>query len=296
MKRTVLAVALTVLLIGGLASAAPNRGGVAAGRARPPIPSTWIPTNRWRSSTGRSSRTSSTNSSTSTRTSRSFRCWRRRGRSPPTARPTPSSSSPTSSSTTARRSTPKPVKYNFERMLGIADPSFFSPRRSEVNLVQKVTVVDPLTVQIDLDKPFSPFLATLSDRAGMMVSPTAARRLGRGFALEPVGTGPYKFVERRPQERMVLERFDRHWDKSAGHVDRITLSPVYGRAGAPGQPERRRAGHHRAGAPHRDPEPQDRCPPEAAGARGPGLEGHLDQRLRPTVQQPGAAAGVQRHD
>lgn len=114
------------------------------------------------------------------------------------------------------------VKYNFERML---DPAFASPRRSEVNLVQKITVVDPLTVQIELEKPFSPLLATLSDRAGMMISPTAARRLGRGIALEPVGSGPYKLVERRPQERIVLERFDQHWDKSAGYLDRIIYRP-----------------------------------------------------------------------
>ncbi len=117
------------------------------------------------------------------------------------------------------------VKYNFERMLGVADPAFASPRRSEINLIQRVTVVDPLTVQVDLEKPFSPFLFVLSDRAGMMVSPAAARRLGRDFAREPVGTGPYKFVEKRPQDRIVLERFDRHWDRTAGNADRIIYRP-----------------------------------------------------------------------
>lgn len=114
------------------------------------------------------------------------------------------------------------VRFNFERML---DRSFASPRRFEILLVEKVTVLDPLTVQIDLESPFSPFLAMLSDRAGMMVSPAAARRLGRDLAREPVGTGPYKFVEKRPQERIVLERFDRHWDKAAGFVDRIVYRP-----------------------------------------------------------------------
>ncbi len=112
------------------------------------------------------------------------------------------------------------VKFNFERML---EPGSF--RRSEILLVQRATVVDPLTVQLDLERPSSALLAVLSDRAGMMVSPTAARRLGRDFAREAVGAGPYKFVERRPQERTVLERFDRHWDKTAGNVDRIIYRP-----------------------------------------------------------------------
>ncbi len=114
------------------------------------------------------------------------------------------------------------VKANFERML---DPAFGSPRRSEVNLVKTVAVVDDLTLVITVEKPFSPFLAVLSDRAGMMVSPTAAKRLGKNLAREPIGTGPYKFVEKRPQDRIVLERFDRYWDKAAGFVDQIIYRP-----------------------------------------------------------------------
>jgi peptide/nickel transport system substrate-binding protein len=114
------------------------------------------------------------------------------------------------------------VKYNFDRMM---DRTFASPRFSEVNLVTNVQVVDNLTVRFTLEKPYSPFLSILADRAGMMVSPTAARQVGKGFSLQPVGAGPYRFVEKRPQERIVLERFDRHWDRSGGNAQQIIYRP-----------------------------------------------------------------------
>ena len=221
MKRTVLVAALTVVLLGGLASAAPNRGGVLrVGLAGDPLnmdphqSAAFADRQIFQNVFDKlvdinqdlqivpmlaTSWTISPDGRTYT-----FKLQR---------------------NVVFHDGTPfnaEAVKSNFERML---DPAFASPRRSEVNLVQKITVVDPATVQIDLEKPFSPFLATLSDRAGMMISPAAARRLGRGIALEPVGTGPYKMVERRPQERIVLERFDQHWDKTAGNVDRILYRP-----------------------------------------------------------------------
>nr|MBO2508392.1 ABC transporter substrate-binding protein [Bacillota bacterium] len=100
------------------------------------------------------------------------------------------------------------VKFNFDRML---DESLGSPRRSEIALVQDVTVVDEYTVQITLANPFSPFLSILADRAGMMVSPTAVQEKGERFSQEPVGTGPFKFVSMVQGDEIVLERNPDYW-------------------------------------------------------------------------------------
>lgn len=100
------------------------------------------------------------------------------------------------------------VKFNFERML---DPKFGSPRLSEINLIDHIKVVDDHTIQIHLKKPYAPFLSVLTDRAGMMVSPTAVKKEGKDFANHPVGTGPYKFVKRVKQGYIKVTRFDKYW-------------------------------------------------------------------------------------
>ncbi|WP_456276619.1 ABC transporter substrate-binding protein [Bacillus sp. AK128] len=113
------------------------------------------------------------------------------------------------------------VKYNFERML---DPEFGSPRKAEVELIQEVIVVDEYTVDVKLKDPFAPFLATLTDRAGMMVSPTAAEELGDDFANSPVGTGPYKFVDREKQSHINLVRFEDYW-RELPAIKNIVIQP-----------------------------------------------------------------------
>ena len=114
------------------------------------------------------------------------------------------------------------VKFNIERHKNMPG----SNRRGELAPVTSVDVVDPMTVRLNLNAPFSPLLAALADRAGMMVSPKAAQAEGDKFGAHPVCSGPFKFVERVPQDRIVLERFPNYWNKAQIHFDRITYLPI----------------------------------------------------------------------
>ncbi len=114
------------------------------------------------------------------------------------------------------------VKFNIERHKTLPG----SNRRGELAPVTTVDVVDPLTVRLNLSAPFSPLLAALTDRAGMMVSPKAAKAEGEKFGNKPVCSGPFKWVERVAQDRIVLERYDGYWNKPAIHFNRITYTPI----------------------------------------------------------------------
>jgi peptide/nickel transport system substrate-binding protein len=81
-----------------------------------------------------------------------------------------------------------------------------SARKSEIASVVGIDVVDAHTIRLQMTAPFSPIVAALADRAGMMMSPAAVEKLGDRFGTAPVCVGPWKFVERVPQERIVLER------------------------------------------------------------------------------------------
>src|SRR5437763_10122860 len=84
------------------------------------------------------------------------------------------------------------AKFSLERHLTMQG----SFRKPELAAVDNIVVADPLTVKLHLKTPFSPLIAQLPDRAGMMVSPQAAKGGGDKFGLKPVCAGPYKFVER----------------------------------------------------------------------------------------------------
>lgn len=114
------------------------------------------------------------------------------------------------------------VKFNIERHKNLPG----SNRRGELAPVTTVDVVDEQTVRLNLNAPFAPLLSVLADRAGMMVSPKAAQANAANFGANPVCSGPFRFVERVAQDRIVLERYQNYWDKASIHFDKVIFRPI----------------------------------------------------------------------
>jgi peptide/nickel transport system substrate-binding protein len=114
------------------------------------------------------------------------------------------------------------VKYSIERHLTMQG----STRKSDISAISGVEIIDDHTAKLVLSAPFAPLLAQLAGPAGTMISPKAARAAGENFGSHPVCAGPFKFVERVAQDRIVVERFADYWDKDKIKLDRIVYLPI----------------------------------------------------------------------
>lgn len=114
------------------------------------------------------------------------------------------------------------VAFTIKRNLTLPE----SRRKSELASVADAVATGPLEVKLTLKAPDATLVAQLSDRAGMIVSPTAAKALGANFGSHPVCAGPYEFVERVQQDRIVLKKFADYWDKASYPIDKVTYVPI----------------------------------------------------------------------
>lgn len=92
-------------------------------------------------------------------------------------------------------------------------------------------MVDESTVKLQLFNPFRPLLPQLgSDRMGFMVSPSAVEKYGGGrdgnFGRNPVGTGPFRFVEWVPQDHILLKRNSSYWEEGKPYLDAIRYQAI----------------------------------------------------------------------
>jgi peptide/nickel transport system substrate-binding protein len=116
------------------------------------------------------------------------------------------------------------VKFHFDRHL---DPKVKSSRSGELGNVAGVEVVDDATVRLRTKVPAPHFLFLLFDWSGHVVSPTAIQKWGNDdFGMHAVGTGPFRFVEYKPSERILLERNPDYWDKGKPYLDGLTFRPI----------------------------------------------------------------------
>ena len=109
------------------------------------------------------------------------------------------------------------VKANFERQTrpeGTADPKTLPYLYREfLAMLERVDVVNDLTVRLSLKHPYGPLLNTMASNYGPMVfvSPTAFQKDGEAYGKAPVGTGPFKFESWTEGKEIVLVANPQYW-------------------------------------------------------------------------------------
>jgi len=114
------------------------------------------------------------------------------------------------------------VQFNLDRMINLPN----SVRKLDVQRIKSVEVVDSSTVRINLTAPDGGLTLRLTDRTGMMASPTAVRKLGDGFANQPVGTGPFKFQSMQVTSFARFVRNYSYWGSGLPYLDSILFRVI----------------------------------------------------------------------
>ncbi|MDR1649617.1 MAG: ABC transporter substrate-binding protein [Synergistaceae bacterium] len=77
--------------------------------------------------------------------------------------------------------------------------------------VKNVEIVDDYTVIVHLKKVDYSFFSSLSHSWASIVSKKATEAAGESYGMNPVGTGPFKFVSWQKGNKYVFERFENYW-------------------------------------------------------------------------------------
>jgi peptide/nickel transport system substrate-binding protein len=101
-----------------------------------------------------------------------------------------------------------------------------SARKAELGSLIDVRALDSDTVELQFAESFAPIVGALSDRAGMIMSPTQLTKLGEDFGTAPVCVGPMKFAKRTAQTSIEVERDDNYYAADEVHLDGISYKII----------------------------------------------------------------------
>ncbi|MGD1822865.1 MAG: ABC transporter substrate-binding protein [Pleomorphochaeta sp.] len=110
--------------------------------------------------------------------------------------------------------TSEDVVYTYDNLMHMSGDIANSAAYSGIKSIE---AIDDFSVKFILDKPSSAFLST----ATIAITPKGYENQ----ATTPIGTGPYKFIEYIPSQKVVLERFDDYYNKE--RMPTIKTAEVY---------------------------------------------------------------------
>ena len=130
--------------------------------------------------------------------------------------------------------TSEDVKYSFERIAGLTKPNLHAVYQGDWAALKEVKTDGKLGGTIVLKSLYAPLLtSTLPVMSGKVLSKKAILSLGKKFATQPIGTGPYQFVEWVPQQRTVLKKFAGYGGANSAYAspptfNEIVIQPIVG--------------------------------------------------------------------
>jgi peptide/nickel transport system substrate-binding protein len=120
------------------------------------------------------------------------------------------------------------VKFTFDRMLDENNPYHDTgpfPLAFFFSAIDKVNVIDDMTVEFKLKQPYAPFLSNLAYPTGLIVSPAAVKKYGKDYGRHPSGTGAFKFEQWDSNSKVVVTRNDDYWD-GVPPLEAIVYRPI----------------------------------------------------------------------
>jgi len=119
--------------------------------------------------------------------------------------------------------TAESVKATFDR---VTNPDNKHRRFTQFSVIDSVEVLADHVVKIKLKRPFSAFINTMAHPSAGIMSAAAIKKYGKDIAFNPVGTGPFKFVEWQKTDYLKVQKNPDYWKPGLPKVDTITFKPV----------------------------------------------------------------------
>ena len=121
------------------------------------------------------------------------------------------------------------VAWNFRRQRDPNHPAHFASAKFSYadfyKVIDQIETPDTSTVIFQLATTDAAFLANLAIFPAYLISPNSLDTFGEQMQRNPVGTGPFRFVEWQPNERIVLEANKNYWNGRPA-IDRLIFKVV----------------------------------------------------------------------